>query len=99
MVKHTGRTFLLISLIFVAILALSVTASFNFTGVVYNSTGSAINVTNVSLYIYALMSLNPTLILSTLSNGSGNFNMTINNTYCSNAYSFKPVLRKFSGQA
>jgi len=70
-------------------------AAFNFTGITNNQSGSAISA-NVSLEIYLQPSLSPAIILSTLSNGTGHFNLTVNDTYSAAAYSFKPVLRNFS---
>ncbi len=88
--------FILFLSVFLLFSISSVSASFNFTGVVYNLTGSALNATNVSLYIYQQPSLNPTLIVSTLSNATGHFNLTVNDTYSSNTYSFRPIIKKYN---
>ncbi len=88
--------FILFLSVFLLFSVSSVSASFNFTGVVYNLTGSALNATNVSLYIYQQPSLSPTLIVSTLSNASGHFNLTVNDTYSTNAYSFRPIIKKYN---
>ncbi len=93
--NYKNSSLLMIIVLFLGLFSALVSAAFNFTGITYNQSGSAIS-TNVSLEIYLQPSISPAVILSVLSNSTGHFNLTVNNTYSTDAYSFKPVLRNFS---
>ena len=92
--KHILVVVLMIILI--SLFSVLVEASFNFTGITNNQSGSAISA-NVSLEIYSLGNMmTPTITLSTLSNSTGHFNLTVNDTFATSSYNFKPVLKNFS---
>ncbi len=98
MVKKYFKKFLFF-LVVAGLLAFSLpfaSAAFNFTGIVYNATGSALNGTNVTINIYVQPSISANTTISTLTNTSGHFVLEVNNSFSNSTFSFKPVLRKFA---
>ncbi|MBI2662641.1 hypothetical protein HYX11_04240, partial [Candidatus Woesearchaeota archaeon] len=95
MIGKEGMLFMLI-LVFVSLFSMFASASFNFTGITHNQSGTVLSA-NVSLEVYSVTNMmTPSIILSTLSNGTGHFNITVNDTYATNGYMFKPVLKNYS---
>ncbi|MFZ2411122.1 MAG: hypothetical protein WAW23_06100, partial [Candidatus Methanoperedens sp.] len=94
-------SFLLALMLFVAA-AGTADADFSFRGYTYNETNIALNYTNVSIEIYTMGGQQgPTLVGTnyTTSNTTGYFNLSINDSFDSQQYFYKPVIKHFANNA
>ena len=82
--------FLLLNLAFVC-------ADLNFWGYVYDLDKNPLNASNVSVYIYQMPNMTLVTALSTLTNESGFFNLTINATYHNESYLYKATITHYNG--
>ena len=94
-------TSLLLTFLLFAAAAGTAEAAFYFSGYTYNETNVALNNTNVSIEIYQMTGGPPTLVGTnyTSSNESGYFNLSINGSFDSESYMYKPVLKHFANNA
>ncbi len=104
MIKENGDSIvcLLAALLVFVAAAGTADADFSFRGYTYNETNVALNNTNVSIEIYSMGGQQgPTLVGTnyTSSNATGYFNLSINGSFDSPQYFYKPVIKHFANNA